>query len=475
MRDWRMRQRYGFGAARVPVPGEPYRPGAPPLGLFAALARARAEIRAEGGRAPGAGLARALPLVLAAWIALVAGLDRWLAPEPESEIAIVPLALEAELAETLPEPPAPIDVAEPTPEPEPEVAPEPEPVVVAEAPPPPEPEPAPEPEVRKPSVQIDAIASAPEPASEPQRRESRRAPDEIAAARTPKPALDRLALPDEPAPSELRSARARPLAVAKRAPALAAPALPSLDVPASDAASAPIRVARNAPRTLPAAAPPRPSLTPVADLAALDARDPAPLERLSRSAPRETRSPATPPRPQLAFADAPLPSREPARPAPSAPVRAARTAASPAPRSSRGNRPSLAPAKLDAGPEPPGSASAAAPRRTARSLAPAGEHTRSATAGRANGLAGVPLGSLRACVTDAREDALKQQVMAAVTTQQECTSDAGRYRFVETKNLNAFLMWIERAPGRREADRCGELSLALECLAQQKRKETRSR
>jgi hypothetical protein len=36
---------------------------------------------------------------------------------------------------------------------------------------------------------------------------------------------------------------------------------------------------------------------------------------------------------------------------------------------------------------------------------------------------------------------------------------------VETKNLNAFLMWIERNPSRRAADRCVELRLALECLA----------
>ena len=46
----------------------------------------------------------------------------------------------------------------------------------------------------------------------------------------------------------------------------------------------------------------------------------------------------------------------------------------------------------------------------------------------------------------------------------QCASAAGRYRFVETKNLNAFLMRIERAPTRRATDRCIELRLALECL-----------
>jgi hypothetical protein len=34
---------------------------------------------------------------------------------------------------------------------------------------------------------------------------------------------------------------------------------------------------------------------------------------------------------------------------------------------------------------------------------------------------------------------------------------------VETKNLNAFLMTIERAPDRPVADRCAELTHALEC------------
>jgi hypothetical protein len=60
-------------------------------------------------------------------------------------------------------------------------------------------------------------------------------------------------------------------------------------------------------------------------------------------------------------------------------------------------------------------------------------------------------------------------VLATVTKPGECTSAAGRYRLVETKNLNAFLMWIERAPHRPEADRCTELRLALECLSRSAR------
>jgi hypothetical protein len=79
-------------------------------------------------------------------------------------------------------------------------------------------------------------------------------------------------------------------------------------------------------------------------------------------------------------------------------------------------------------------------------------------------LEGVTLGSLASCVSDREEDALKQRLLVAVGSTRECVSAAGRYRFVETRNLNAFLMWIERAPHRSESDRCVELSLALECL-----------
>ncbi len=80
------------------------------------------------------------------------------------------------------------------------------------------------------------------------------------------------------------------------------------------------------------------------------------------------------------------------------------------------------------------------------------------------GVAGVPLGDLAACMTDREEDRLKQAVVAAVKTQEKCVSRKGTYRFIETKNLNAFLMWIDRAPSRTAGDRCTELRNALECL-----------
>jgi hypothetical protein len=94
-------------------------------------------------------------------------------------------------------------------------------------------------------------------------------------------------------------------------------------------------------------------------------------------------------------------------------------------------------------------------------------------AGPAQTLDGVPLSSLAACLADAEEDALKLDVMAARGERPECASAAGRYRFVETKNLNAFLLWVERAPSRKEADRCVELRLALECLRARSQGRTR--
>jgi len=80
-------------------------------------------------------------------------------------------------------------------------------------------------------------------------------------------------------------------------------------------------------------------------------------------------------------------------------------------------------------------------------------------------VAGVPLAALAACSSDRIEDSLKQRVIAAVTTQERCVSRAGTYRFIETRNLNSFLMQVEQARGRAVGDRCVELQHALECLA----------
>jgi hypothetical protein len=77
----------------------------------------------------------------------------------------------------------------------------------------------------------------------------------------------------------------------------------------------------------------------------------------------------------------------------------------------------------------------------------------------------VPLASLAACVSDRREDGLKQQIVARAGNRRSCEDPSGRYTLVQVKNVNAFLMRIERAPGRRAGDRCVELAHALDCLA----------
>lgn len=92
------------------------------------------------------------------------------------------------------------------------------------------------------------------------------------------------------------------------------------------------------------------------------------------------------------------------------------------------------------------------------------------TAARAS-LRGVPLGSLASCISDAQEDFLKRQLLAAVKAQVECNSAAGTYRFLQMQNLNAFLVWVEPDPERKALDRCGELRLALACLNRPIRRE----
>ena len=88
----------------------------------------------------------------------------------------------------------------------------------------------------------------------------------------------------------------------------------------------------------------------------------------------------------------------------------------------------------------------------------AGNHTHSAT------LNGVPLAALASCVSDREEDRLKQRIIAVARDNTKCVNQAGRYRFVQTRNLNSFLMWVERSSRRTKANRCVELHHALTCL-----------
>lgn len=81
----------------------------------------------------------------------------------------------------------------------------------------------------------------------------------------------------------------------------------------------------------------------------------------------------------------------------------------------------------------------------------------------------VPLDDLPDCTPSGRQDALKQQILRAVPFNRECSHPEGRYRFVQTRNLNAFLMWSRPnpdAPLRRDGDRdaCDVLERALRCL-----------
>jgi hypothetical protein len=59
-----------------------------------------------------------------------------------------------------------------------------------------------------------------------------------------------------------------------------------------------------------------------------------------------------------------------------------------------------------------------------------------------------------------------------VTRPGSCSDGYGAWSFVETKNLNAFLMRVERGPERAD-DRCAELTRALACLAQHGLQESR--
>jgi hypothetical protein len=126
----------------------------------------------------------------------------------------------------------------------------------------------------------------------------------------------------------------------------------------------------------------------------------------------------------------------------------------------------------------------APPSRATRSEAPADASPRIANRSQPASRAGdaatnaapedVPLGRLAPCASRSEEDSLKQRVIASANAQGTCASDAGAYRFVESRNLNAFLMLIRRNPHREVANRCEELRFALECLAQQRKEPSES-
>jgi hypothetical protein len=282
------------------------------------------------------------------------------------------------------------------------------------------------------------------------------------------PPLPALPKPVEPPPAE-EIPTAAPVRVV-RAPVKRAPAVVSIDplspppaVPSNDPAPLPppTRTASRAPAAN------RPALPALADFAPIGDQVAAPGEAAA-VATRAVRTnvvarSGAPSRP-LAFA-AVAPAAPPAAYDEDGETPALATRG-PAPRANPKTATSSA-----ARPKSVGFAAGATPTaRTADAAAPASARSertavaRSASAAPDENLAAVPLGSLAACASDREEDARKLDLLGAVKGRTECVSRAGRYRFVETKNLNAFLMWIERAPSRPAVDRCVELRLALECL-----------
>jgi hypothetical protein len=92
----------------------------------------------------------------------------------------------------------------------------------------------------------------------------------------------------------------------------------------------------------------------------------------------------------------------------------------------------------------------------------------------------VPLDELPDCTPAGRQDLLKKRILLAVPFQQECSHQGGSYRFVETRNLGAFLMWSRPNPGQRagqprDRDACDVLERALTCLGDRSSQESSSR
>lgn len=428
---------YGFGAARIAIRAEMHRVS--DSGFAGDLEAMLAEAGAGG---PGAVARRFAGPVLGlltifAFLGVVIG--GLIGQEAEREALEVVML---ETAEVVPPPVVPPMVEVPAlPEPivpEPVVPepakPEPPPIVAKVEPPPPpkvEPPKVEPPKIEPVKIQPEIAKVAPPPVERAPRPVVRERPAPVAR---PRVAIDAVAVaPERVAPSvpSERIARATAQPSARSMPRMDAPAAPSIDLPSDAPPQRAFRVAAAH----------------------------APASGRSRVIPGV--APAS-----VGSADLDLP---PARSAPTRGAPVARPTGAAAARS-------VPRFEVGSAPAPPPSASeGAAPQVVARA-----ERASRPTTGQGGGgsgarpgLSGVPLGELSACVTDREEDRLKQAVVAAVKAQSECVSSKGTYRFVETKNLNAFLMWIDRAPSRRVEDRCAELRYALECLQGANRRASR--
>jgi len=425
---------YGFGAARIPVRAEMHCVSDAGFGEDFAAILAEA---GSGGPAAVfrrfAGTAAGLATISAFLVVVIAGLVSQEASREALEVVmlesaeVVPPPIVEPLVE-LPAPPEPV-VPEAV-KPEPEVvkpAPEPPPMVAEVKPEPPKATP-----IKPEPIRIEPEIAKVQPP--PVQRIERPVRERPVPVSKPRVAIEAVAVaPDLPAnrPAPERMARAAVRPEARALPRMAAPAAPAIDVPNE----APDRSFRVAAARAPGAARGR-AIVGVAPAAfeapALDApsvRSSAPTRGAAPARPTAATGPARP-MPRFEMAAAPTAPSARALEVPSGGARAERST-----------------------PPPGGTASGGGSSRP--------------------GLSGVPLGELSACVTDQEEDRLKQAVVAAVKAQSECVSSKGTYRFVETKNLNAFLMWIDRASSRRVEDRCAELRYALECLQGASRRASR--
>ena len=92
----------------------------------------------------------------------------------------------------------------------------------------------------------------------------------------------------------------------------------------------------------------------------------------------------------------------------------------------------------------------------------------------------IPLDALPDCSPPGRQDLLKKRILLAAPFQRECSHRDGSYRFVETRNLGAFLMWSRPNPdGRagqpRDRDACDVLERALSCIGDRSSQESSPR
>jgi hypothetical protein len=439
MSEWRVRHHYGFGAARVALSPAPHFVPDRALSLGSAMRDAGWDFYLD-----------TLPPLVIALFAFAA-LFLTVAPDrghTDLEVAMIARdMLEPEEEEIAPPPVE--ELVQEIPEPQPEPVPEPPPPVEKLA-------------VKKPAEPLPP--KAPEKPPEPVRQVARvKPPPRPAPKPAPRPQIDAIAkaAPVEkplPPPPVRRGNQVREQVMPKLALAPVAPAPDFAELP-EDSGS----------RRFASVRAPAPVARPKADLG-------PPIAARPLSAPAPEPPPARTRRPAPGSEASARPALSPVAFAAAAPMPAAPAPAAPGPRSarpvapttaSRSASPNIKPGLSAVAPAALRSESAVsshrAPERDRSERNASSQRRRDHSGGR--DLAVVPLASLASCVSEQEEEALKRRLVAAVTTQSECVSRAGTYRFVETKNLNAFLMTIERAPGRPVADRCVELSHALACVA----------